>query len=334
MADDETAGTGGSDADTARPAAARPAAAWAARAAGPVRAAGALVRRATAGGDELALIHRIKYGDWTFPKGKLEPGEHVLEAAVREVAEETGVRVVLGRWLTPVSYDIDGRLKRVDYWAARPAPGASTRFVPNSEVDELEWLPLAAARGKLSYDHDAQLLAELAAGPPDTVPVILLRHASAGTKDSWPGDDLDRPLDAAGAAIAERLAGLLSCFGSCRVISSPAERCLATVRPYARRAGTQIAVEAALTVAGLPPDPAAVRQVATAIVAERQPTVLCAHRENLGPALAAICGYLGADRPGRPDGPELAKGGFWVLHTTDRVLASAERYRPGPDEPG
>ncbi len=334
MADEAAAGQGGSDADTVWSATVRPTAAWAVRTAGLVRAAGALVRRAAAGGDELALIHRIKYGDWTFPKGKLEPGEHVLEAAVREVAEETGVRVVLGRRLTPVSYDIDGRLKRVDYWAARSAPGASTRFVPNSEVDELMWLPMAAAPGKLSYDHDAALLAELAAGPPDTVPVILLRHASAGTKDSWPGEDLDRPLDAAGAAVAERLAGLLSCFGSCRVISSPAERCLATVRPYARRAGTQIAVEAALTVAGSPPDPAAVRQVAAAIVAERQPTVLCAHRENLSPALAAICGYLGADLPGRPDGPELRKGGFWVLHTAGRILASAELYGPRPNEPG
>ena len=109
-------------------------------AAGPIRAAGALLRRAAAGGDELALIHRTKYGDWTFPKGKLEPGEHVLEAAVREVAEETGVRVVLGRRLSQASYDINGRPKLVDYWAARPAPGASTTFVPNAEVDELEWV--------------------------------------------------------------------------------------------------------------------------------------------------------------------------------------------------
>src|ERR1039457_2544241 len=146
-------------------------------AAGEIRAAGAVVCRRAAGGDEVSLIHRIKYGDWTFPKGKLEPGEHVLEAAVREVAEETGVRVVLGRRLSQVSYDSNGRPKLEAYWAARPAPGASTTFVPNAEVDDLEWLPVPTARRKLSYGHDAQLLADLMAGPPDTVPLILLRHA-------------------------------------------------------------------------------------------------------------------------------------------------------------
>jgi 8-oxo-dGTP diphosphatase len=297
-------------------------------AAGPIRAAGALLRRAAAGGDELALIHRIKYGDWTFPKGKLEPGEHVLEAAVREVAEETGVRVVLGRRLSQASYDINGRPKLVDYWAARPAPGASTTFVSNAEVDELEWASAPTAGRKLSYGHDAQLLAELMAGPSDTVPIVLLRHASAGAKNSWAGDDLDRPLDADGAAVAERLAGLLSCFGSCRVISSAAERCLATVRPYAQRAGVEITVEPALTVLEPSADAAAVMDLAAAIAAERQPTVLCAHRENLAPALAAICGYLGAERPGGPHGPGLDKGGFWVLHIADGTLAGAEQHSP------
>ena len=297
-------------------------------AAGPIRAAGALLRRAAADGDELALIHRIKYGDWTFPKGKLEPGEHVLEAAVREVAEETGVRVVLGRRLSQARYDSNGRPKLVDYWAARPAPGASTTFVPNAEVDELEWVPAPAAERKLSYGHDAQLLAELMAGPSDTVPVVLLRHASAGTKDSWAGADLDRPLDADGAAVAERLAGLLSCFGSCQVISSAAERCLATVRPYARRTGVEITVEPALTVMESSADAAAVMDLAAAIAAGRQPTVLCAHRENLAPALTAICSYLGAERPGGPHGPGLDKGGFWVLHTAAGTLAGAELHNP------
>jgi 8-oxo-dGTP diphosphatase len=293
--------------------------------AGQVRAAGALVRRGAAGGDELALIHRIKYGDWTFPKGKLEPGEHILAAAVREVAEETGIRVILGLRLSPISYETGGRPKRVDYWAARPAPGASTAFVPNAEVDDLEWLTVPAASRRLSYRHDAQLLAELAAGPRDTVPVILLRHASAGAKESWSGDDLARPLDPGGAADAEQLAGLLSCYGACRVISSAAERCIATVRPYARRVGAKITIEPGLTVQQSPPGPAAVMRVAAAIAADGLPTVLCAHRENLSPVLAAICGYLGAAVPG---GADLDKGGFRVLHTADGTLAGSEVHSP------
>ncbi len=298
-----------------------PAAAW------PIRAAGALIRHPGAGGDEVALIHRIKYGDWTFPKGKLEPDEHVLAAAVREVAEETGIRVVLGRRLRTTSYDRDGRPKRVDYWAARAAPDGSTAFVPNPEVDDLEWLPLQEAGHRLSYAHDAELLAELAAGPADTVPVILLRHASAGSKGSWAGDDLARPLDADGTADAERLASLLSCYGSCRVISSAAERCLATVRPYARRIGAQISVEPDLTIPGTSADPAAATDLAVRLASEREPTVLCGHRENLPAILAATCRYLGA---APPDSRELDKGGFWVLHTADGALAGTERHSPRP----
>lgn len=323
--EDEDAGSAGNGVRTAG-ATPSPAAA-----AGAVRAAGALIRRPGAGGDEVALIHRIKYGDWTFPKGKLEPGEHVLAAAVREVAEETGIRVVLGRRLRPTSYDRGEHPKRVDYWAARAAPGASTAFVPNSEVDDLEWLPLPAASRRLSYPHDAQLLAELAAGPSDTVPLILLRHASAGDKGSWAGDDLARPLDLGGAADAERLASLLSCYGTCRVICSAAERCIATVRPYAQQVGAQISAEPSLTVTYPSDGRAAVMDLAVQLTAERLPTVLCAHRENLLPLLAAICRDLGAVQPG---GPELDKGGFWVLHTADGALAGAERHSPRWPFPG
>jgi 8-oxo-dGTP pyrophosphatase MutT (NUDIX family)/phosphohistidine phosphatase SixA len=296
-------------------------------AAGEIRAAGAVVCRRAAGGDEVSVIHRIKYGDWTFPKGKLEPGEHVLEAAVREVAEETGIRVILGRRLSPTRYDRDGRPKQVEYWAARPAPGASTSFVPNPEVDDLQWAAVPAAIRKLSYQHDAQLLAELAAGPRDTIPFILLRHTSAGDKGSWAGDDLSRPLDSAGAADAERLAGLLACFGSCRVISSAAERCIATVRPYARLVGSGITVQPALTVGQAPADSAAAAGLGAAVAAEAGPTLLCAHRENLPPVLAAACEYLGA---APPSGPELAKGGFWVLHIASGTLACAEHHGLAP----
>ena len=92
------------------------------------------------------------------------------------------------------------------------------------------------------------MLAEFAGGPADTVPFVLLRHASAGGKDNWNGNDLDRPLDADGAADADHLSRLLSCFGTCRVISSAAERCVATVRPYAALTGAKVEVEAGLTV--------------------------------------------------------------------------------------
>ena len=92
------------------------------------------------------------------------------------------------------------------------------------------------------------VLGEFAAGPADTVPLILLRHASAGSRASWSGADLARPLDARGAADADALAWLLRCFGADRLISSAAERCVATVRPFAALTGAKIEIEPLFTV--------------------------------------------------------------------------------------
>lgn len=292
-------------------------------AAGEIRAAGAVVWRSADGGPEVALVHRPKYNDWTLPKGKSEPGEHVLATAVREVAEETGCRVTLGRRLSPARYLVDGRPKQVDYWAARCQE--QVEFVPGREIDDLAWLPAAAAAARLSYERDVAVLAEFAGSPVATFPWILLRHASAGSRSGWAGADLARPLDARGAADADRLAGLLSCFAPERVVSSAAERCVATVRPLAARSGGSIEIEAAFTVGSRPgADVAAVR--AATLVAARHPAVVCAHRENLPLLLAAACARLSTTPP---SGPPLRKASFCVLHIADEVLVATERHEAG-----
>ncbi|HTS99907.1 MAG TPA: NUDIX hydrolase [Streptosporangiaceae bacterium] len=295
---------------------------------GEIRAAGAVLWRPAEGGVQVALVHRPKYDDWTFPKGKRDPGEHILLTAVREVAEETGLSAILGRPLPTARYQIDGRPKRVDYWAGRPEPDGQPAFQANNEVDALDWLRVPAARDRLSYAHDTALLDEFAAGPADTLPLVFLRHASAGGKGSWPGNDLDRPLDARGAADAERLARMLACFGSCRVITSAAERCVATVRPYAALTGMAVALEPAFTIGlagevpgGAPEDLAAA--AVAAVVAAGVPAVICAHGENLPPLVAAACAVLGAVPP---FGLALPKAGFWVLHAADGRLAGVERH--------
>jgi 8-oxo-(d)GTP phosphatase len=289
-----------------------------------ILAAGAVVWRDGPGGIQVAVVHRPKYDDWTLPKGKCEPGEHVLLTAVREVEEETGQLVTLGRRLSPSYYKVDGRPKRVDYWAGRPVDPAAP-FVPGHEVDDLAWLPMPAAAARLTYDRDVDLLEEFAGGPALTVPVILLRHASAGSRSSWDGADLARPLDARGAAGADRLARLLRCFGPGRVISSAAERCVATVRPFASLTGAKIEIEPLFTV-GIPVGPEAVALRAAELVTEDAPVVACAHRENLPLLLAAVCARLGA-RP--PRGRPLRKGRFWVLHVAaGGVLAGTERHQP------
>lgn len=293
---------------------------------GEVRAAGAVLWRSAADGPEIALVHRPRYDDWAFPKGKALPGEHMLLTAVREVAEETGVRVVLGRRLSTVRYLAHGKPKRVDYWAARPADGTGAGgFTPNDEIDDLAWLPVAAARDKLSYAHDGALLEEFGSGPAGTVPIILVRHAWARRKDTWQAghrDDLPRPLTRHGQLQAQELAGILECFGPARVVSSAAERCVASVAPFAELAGTKVEMEPAFTV-GQAGWPAAAQRQILGLVAAGQPLVVCAHRENLPSLLAWACQGLGAQVPA---GPSLPKGGFWVLHTAGGRLATAERH--------
>lgn len=121
-----------------------------------VRAAGGVVWRVTDAGTEIALVHRPKYGDWTFPKGKLDPGETDEQAARREVHEETGLECVLGHELPTVRYrDGKGRQKQVRYWEMTVAAG---EFAVNDEVDELAWLSVDDAGRRLTYDHDRDVL--------------------------------------------------------------------------------------------------------------------------------------------------------------------------------
>jgi 8-oxo-dGTP diphosphatase len=127
--------------------------------AGRVLAAGGVLYRDRDGQLEVLLVHRPKYDDWTFPKGKLDPGESFEDAARREVEEETGLRCQLGRELPTTRYnDKKGRPKLVRYWAM---DGCEGQFTPTDEVDEVSWLHPEDASRVLSYDHDREVLAAL-----------------------------------------------------------------------------------------------------------------------------------------------------------------------------
>ncbi len=295
-----------------------------------IRSAGAVLWRPGPAGPQVALVHRPEYDDWSLPKGKAKPGEHVLLTAVRELAEETGTRVVLGRRLPSTHYLVRGRPKVVHYWAAKAAGGPQPGFTPNSEVDQLAWLDLPTARRRLSYAPEAAVLDEFAAGPPDTAPLILIRHASAGSKAEWRADghanDLIRPLDAAGREQAALLARLLCCYGPARVFSSAAERCMATMRPYATETAMPVQADEAFTVGvGLA---GVARRRTDEILAGALPAAICGHRENLPLILEEACAVLGAKPP--PDGEPLPRAGFWVLHIGWNTLARAERHDPTP----
>jgi 8-oxo-(d)GTP phosphatase len=290
--------------------------------------AGAVLWRAGARGIEVLLVHRPKYDDWSLPKGKREPGEHVLLTAAREVLEETSVRPVFGPRLSTVGYLAHGRPKQVDYWSAH-----STRDTaePSHEIDAVSWLPMPQALDRLSYPHDADVIMSLQ--PQATVPLILVRHASAGYRDDWPGQDLLRPLDAEGTMDALLLADLLACFAPrARVISSPAVRCTESVRPYAHGFGGSVEANAALAVPGRDSDSFldrtdqadTLRHLFGDLVAAGRPVVACLHRENLPIALVAACSALGAAPPAEAD--LMPKGGFVILHAAAGKLVALERY--------
>jgi 8-oxo-dGTP diphosphatase len=184
----------------------------------------------------LLTVLSAQWGDWSWPKGKLDPGETLPECAVREVGEETGVDAELGRPLPAVSYLLpDGRAKTVSYWAAR-VRAVGPRTASDDEIAAVEWLSVPAALERLSRPGDLAPLRRLleldAHGQLDTHPLLVLRHAKARGRAHWPGDEADRPLTATGLRQAQSLVGLLACWQPQRLLSSPWVRCMQTLRPY------------------------------------------------------------------------------------------------------
>jgi 8-oxo-dGTP diphosphatase len=121
-----------------------------------IRAAGGIVHRSVASGRaEIACIYREARGDWTFPKGKLDEGETFEQAALREVAEETGMNCHVLRFVGTTNYTHrKGKPKIVAYYLMAVGDG---EFAPNAEVDELVWLPMEHVRSHLTWERDQEL---------------------------------------------------------------------------------------------------------------------------------------------------------------------------------
>jgi 8-oxo-dGTP pyrophosphatase MutT (NUDIX family)/phosphohistidine phosphatase SixA len=289
-----------------------------------IRAAGAVVWRPGPDGDQVLLVHRRKYDDWSLPKGKQEPDEPLPLTAVREVLEETGASITLGRHLAPVRYKVNGHPKQVDFWAAA-ASGLDAAAVPNGEVDEITWLPVPEALGRVSYKQDVAVLLDFAGGVTEAVPLILLRHARALARSEWKHRDADRPLDKAGTADATLLASLLTSFAAkATVASSDTVRCLDTVGPYAELSGSALHPADVLS-ASQASQPGAAALVFS-LIAAREPAIVCAHRENLPALLSSAVQFLGEPAIPEKIARPLPKGAFLVLHTIDGTLAGVDRY--------
>jgi len=278
-------------------------------------AAGAVVTRK---GKEILLVHRPKYDDWSFPKGKLDPDEHIVTTAVREVAEETGLDIRLGPPLSTQRYPVrNGRLatKVVHYWVGRVVGDDDVAsYRPNAEIDEVAWLPIEDAREQLTYQYDRDTLAESELVRKKSHPLVILRHARAESRGSWRGDDRDRMLTQAGDFESQQIVPLLAAYGVGRLLSSSSKRCWTTVAPYADVADLDVEVTDDLSEEDATGESVSAH-VARLLVA-KEVVALCTHR----PVLPWVFESLGLENR------ELEPGDLFIAHHRNGKVLAVEQH--------
>lgn len=295
---------------------------------------------------EVLLVHRPRYKDWSWPKGKVERDEPIPVAAVREVEEETGALVALGTPLMTQRYRLgSGHLKEVYYWTGTldvPRPAQATRVpaprASKKEIDIAKWVSPDRAREMLTRRGDRRLLTELvnraARGELITSATVLLRHADAVDRLTWGSEELTRPLNRLGATQALDLVPLLSAFGVGKVYSSPWARCAQTVAPYVALGRGKYEEEECLTEEGAVQHPAQSAALVERLLERgRGAQAVCLHR----PGYPALLDPVREITPRRliptieNPKPGLRKSEMLIAHvahgTTTRVLA-VEKQMP------
>ena len=297
-------------------------------------AAGAVVTRAGKNEIEFLLIFRKYRGDWTFPKGKVDPGEHLLTAAVREVREETGFAVSLGVPLPTQTYEVDGLRKDSHYWVAQKLAG---EFVPNDEVDEIAWLSFGQAKAKLTYKHDQEVLAAAANSIP-TIPFIILRHTQSVKRGDWllssdalSEADTSRPLTAVGRMQANSLVGALAAFGAAELHSSDSRRCRDTVGPYATGRSLPVVLEKTVSEERHKDHPERAIARVKELAEIPRALVLCTHRPVLPAVMEALSSIFTVENETKKTfDPAFTPGTMVVYHrdaTNLRRIVSVERHQ-------
>ena len=300
---------------------------------------------------EVCVVHRPKYDDWSWPKGKLEPNESHRHAAVREMGEETGVPVSLGAYLGDVEYPMDdegrdtkstkrktGEIKHVQYWMAygidvdederRCKAFGPVHLTDRHEIDQCAWVNIWQAHDLLSRTRDQQILdifvRQVQLGAAQARNIIILRHAKAEPRRLWKGEESDRPITPRGAAVAYALNRELACFNPTQLVSSPWRRCLETLEFFSWQTGYEIETSQELTEHSFGANPDKAWQRFTRLIDDafdtERCTVVCLHRPVIGGffrRMRDMCASKPLAAPFMKKSPYMPTGEALVLVVTD-----------------
>lgn len=292
-----------------------------------VLAAGGVLWRGDPLDPEVAVVHRPQYDDWSLPKGKAKPGEHLLVTALREMSEETGHLPRIGPRLTTVRYRVTtgGRPanKVVAYWSMRETGGS---FRTSREVDEMEWLPLPAARRRVTSSADRVVFDVFARTVRDTEPLLLVRNGSTAATPGRRGRRAAaQRLNRSGLDQAAALVPVLEGLGVTDLLSADLPACTEMLAPFATATGLTVRRESRLTRAGFEGNEREVSDRVRADAAAGVALVVCGQQRVISGLLRAL-GHGDGVRP--PHETAVKKGGWWLLHHRGGAISSFERHDP------
>jgi 8-oxo-dGTP diphosphatase len=268
---------------------------------------------------EVLIIHRPKYDDWTFPKGKAEIGEPLIACAYREVLEETNIETAFGPYLGEVEYLTNDGKKKVSFWSAKVIK--EKEFNSNAEVDQLKWIEVTKVKELLTLDTDRKILEQFLRIEPDTKPLVLLRHAKAVTRDEWQGEDDDRPLDSYGQNQAKRLLAMYQVFNLEQIHSSDAVRCYDTVVAIAKGLSIKLEVTGKLSESTFKKDKEKAFDYAKDLMKLNESVLLCSHN----PILPKMLNKLTKKSEVDADEGKLLPADGWVIHRIGKEVIQIDR---------
>jgi len=287
-------------------------------------AAGSVVwRRNLSDEVEVAFVHRIKYNDWSLPKGKREGDEPLIATAYRETVEETGFAVRFGPCLGSVSYQVGDLPKTVTYWSARFLSQDSS---PNPlEVDQVKWVRISEIENFITRTLDREIITRFLSIDLDTKPLILLRHAKAIEREDWAGEDTDRPLSSLGERQAKRMTINFQPFAVEEIHTSSAVRCYESITPMARALNIDVFFTDSLSEDVYTKGKERPIKYVHRLLVNDYSTLVCSHNPILPEVISSFVDKFGVE----VDKVKLEPGDAWVAHHIEREVVAVE-FLPAP----